>query len=157
MKKRELTKEALLSMARQQGECLIWSASKLGPHYGGVKFAGKMRRAHRVSYELHFGAIPLRMVVMHRCDNPLCIRPEHLRLGTQAENVADMWAKGRQRILTGEAHPRAKLKAEQVAAIRARYKPRSKKNGQHALAREFGVSRPVIAGIVAGTLWASIT
>lgn len=153
MKKRELTKEVLLSMASPQGDCLIWSASKLGPHYGGVKFVGKMRRAHRVSYELHFGAIPAGMVVMHRCDTPLCIRPEHLRLGTQSENVKDMLAKGRANKARGEGAGNAKLTEAQVREIRARYEPRKYGKGAHVLAREFGVSKPVILAIVNREAW----
>lgn len=153
MRKLALTKERLLSMASHQGDCLIWQASLRAGRYGGIKHNGKTLGAHRVSYELHHGPIPAGAVVMHRCDNPLCVRPEHLRLGTQAENVKDMFAKGRANKARGEASGRAKLTADQVQEIRVRYEPRKYGKGAHALAREFGVSKPVIFAIIKRETW----
>jgi hypothetical protein len=64
---------------------------------GGSRFNTFQReRAHRVSYQIHFGPISSGLKILHRCDNPLCVRPDHLFPGTQGDNIRDMWAKGRQ-------------------------------------------------------------
>lgn len=75
--------------------CWTWLASKKHDGYGKRKHNGKMTTAHRVSFEMEFGPIPDGLAVLHRCDNPPCVRPDHLFLGTQQENIADMVAKGR--------------------------------------------------------------
>jgi len=87
------------------------------------------------------GEIPETARVLHKCDNPSCVNPEHLFLGTQADNVADMVAKGRNS--KGEAGYH-KLTSEEVRMIRALYKPRHKVRGALALARRFGVTRQTI-------------
>lgn len=77
-------------------ECVAWTgASARG--YGYVSVGGRMLRAHRRAWEQQYGPIPAGMVVMHRCDNPSCVNLDHLALGTQADNVADMLNKGRGR------------------------------------------------------------
>ena len=83
--------------------CWLW-VSQSGEGYGHLRIDGKSRSAHHASYELHVGPIPDGMRVLHRCDNPRCINPEHLFLGTQADNVADMVAKGRGWWQRGKAH-----------------------------------------------------
>ncbi|HVE22544.1 MAG TPA: HNH endonuclease [Acidocella sp.] len=80
------------------GHCLIWTRGKSGNGYGAFKLDGKMQRAHRASYEIFRGPIPEGFVVRHRCDVPLCVNPEHLELGTSAENVKDRDARGRRGI-----------------------------------------------------------
>jgi len=77
------------------------------------------QKAHRVAWELHYGPIPQNMQVLHRCDNPPCCNPDHLFLGTQADNVADMIAKKRGRMpgLFGEATVQAKLSRKQARQI----------------------------------------
>jgi hypothetical protein len=77
-------------------QCWLWTAKRLPRGYGEIAINGKDRaRTHRVSWEMHFGAIPERRWVLHRCDNPSCVRPDHLFLGTHLDNMADMRAKGR--------------------------------------------------------------
>lgn len=78
--------------------CWLWTASvKDGFPYGQIGHPGTRtpRRAHRVSWELHNGPIPAGLFVLHKCDNPRCVRPDHLFLGTQSDNLKDAYSKGR--------------------------------------------------------------
>jgi hypothetical protein len=75
--------------------CLLWLGKVGTDGYGLFKVGGKRRAAHRVSYEIHKGPIPPGLWVLHRCDTPACVNPEHLFLGTHADNMRDMVAKGR--------------------------------------------------------------
>ncbi len=75
--------------------CWEWSAGKSDWGYGSIHNGVTSVHSHRVSWELHFGKIPKNMHVCHMCDNPGCVRPEHLFLGTAKDNAADMCSKGR--------------------------------------------------------------
>src|SRR5271170_6305273 len=75
--------------------CYEWTASKHINGYGWFRMKDKMAKAHRISWEIHFGEIPKGLGVLHACDNPSCVRPEHLFLGTQQDNAIDMIKKGR--------------------------------------------------------------
>lgn len=92
--------------------CWLWTASNLNGRYGQLKIGDRMIRAHRVSYELHYGPIPDGMKCLHHCDNGFCIRPDHLFLGTQADNVHDMIKKDRTPCIgkRGQANPKNRLK-----------------------------------------------
>lgn len=131
-------------------DCWIWTASVSTDGYGRFAVTPTVvPLAHRYAWTLANGPIPTGMVVMHSCDNPPCVRLDHLRLGTQADNLADMCAKGRQRSgsLPGEANPGAHLTAIQVAAIRLDTRP------QRAVARAYGVGKSSIARIRQGRTW----
>lgn len=80
--------------------CWVWTAGTVPGGYGFIRMRGREKTsgmAHRISWELHNGPVPTGMYVMHICDNPPCVRPDHLRLGTPQENTQDAIAKGRHR------------------------------------------------------------
>lgn len=100
---------------RRLGRCWSW-LGKINQRYGHL-WIGYLSGAHRVSWMLHFGQIPVGLCVLHTCDNPICVNPNHLFVGTQADNNRDMWAKGRAPF--GVKCHFAKLRPEQVLEIRA--------------------------------------
>jgi hypothetical protein len=161
--------------------CWLWIGNKHKAGYGVMQFNGRRTMAHRVAWQLFRGPIPDGIEVCHNCpngDNPACVNPDHLFLGTHADNMADAARKGRsasgersgirmhpERYPKGEDHPwkrienfavgekntQAKLTAEQIAQIRDRYA----KGGitQRALAGEFGVHQVTVSKIVKGQRW----
>ena len=145
--------EKLNQKTVRQGECLVWTGQKDRRGYGFLRLDGRLKRAHRLAYELHIGPIPKGAVLRHSCDNPACIEVAHLQPGTQLQNVADMFSRGRANKATGAKHPKAKLTEEQVAEIRRRYVPRSYGRGPASLAKEFGVSKQAIQAILKGKTW----
>lgn len=130
--------------------CWEWSAST-NTGYGQMRLFGSLILAHRASWLLHFGD-PADQVVCHKCDNPICVNPQHLFLGQQADNVADMHAKGRarKRGLKGEAHNLAKLTADIVRQIRA--SPLTDRE----LAEAYGVTRATVFDVRRGKTWKHI-
>lgn len=140
----------------KSGACWVWTGAHNKQGYGAIALyhtrpTFRAAPAHRVSWELHFGPISDGLWVLHRCDNPPCVRPDHLFLGTPQDNIDDMRAKGRARypgLPTGERHPRAKLTDSQAAQIRARHA--AGEISHAALAREFGVGRWVVTRIISG-------
>lgn len=150
----------------KSGECWLWTGYHISTGYGRLGVNGKVVATHRFSYELHNGPIPDGLCVCHTCDNPSCVNPVHLFLGTQQENIADRNQKGRtakgdragprthpERYIRprGEKNPRAKLDWPRVTAIRERYTAGN--IHQRALAAEYGVSRTLIRLIIQGKVW----
>ena len=122
--------------------------------YGQIRESDRRSRAlkaHRVSWALHNGSIPDGLVVRHRCDNPGCVNPAHLELGTQADNVRDMVERGRGRGCLGTANGRSKLTFLQVAEIR------SSDATSYALSKVYGVSETQITRIRRGQAWRTAT
>lgn len=135
----------------RKGKCWEWTAyrSKLG--YGQFGWEGRtVIAAHRASWILHMGAIPRGLFVLHRCDNRACVNPDHLFLGTQQENIADMVAKGRQGGAKGARNSGAKLTRDDVITIRRS----SDTNLQ--LAEAFGVASCTIWRARTGRKWRHI-
>lgn len=127
--------------------CWIWSGCKLVSGYGVIQLNKKKIYAHRCSYEMNFGPIPIGIHVCHKCDNPLCVRPSHLFLGNFSENMRDKVSKGRQS--KGSGRPLAKLTDSIIRDIRERYI-----NGNGGLlAKEFGVTQSTISKIVTKETW----
>lgn len=87
--------ERFISRVTKAGDCWVWCGSKAPGGYGQLSVGGKLQRANRVSWRLFRGEIPKGLHVLHRCDNPPCVNPEHLFLGTHGDNVRDMFSKGR--------------------------------------------------------------
>jgi hypothetical protein len=137
----------------QLGRCWIW---KLGPlsrncPYGQISVKHRNVRVHKFSWVLHHGEVPAGLSILHKCDTPLCVNPDHLFLGTQKDNQQDMVAKGREN--RGEGRPQSKLTEEQVMEIRRLYVKGDNEYGTYGLARKYGVHQGTIWGIVAGRRW----
>lgn len=142
--------------------CWNWTASvNTNGGYGQLLWNGRMAVSHRVSWELAYGPIPAGLQVLHTCDNRRCVNPAHLRLGTQADNIRDMWDKGRATYQTrpaivgveGEAHPNAKLTEKDVLEIRKRVAA----GEQHlAVARSYHVNPSTVWKIVRRLAWTHI-
>lgn len=128
--------------------CWLWIGTrdpKTG--YGALRIGKKMMKAHRVSWDLYNGPIPDGLKVLHQCDVPNCINPDHLFLGTQLDNVRDMIAKGRKSSHAGELNGRAKLTAEQAAEIKLAT------GSLHEIARRYGVGKSIVGYIRSGQNW----
>jgi len=139
----------------EKGEgCWIWHGSNNG-RYGqlSVKMASgswTTYLAHRISYELEFGEVPLNMQVLHRCNNTLCVNPEHLCAGTQCDNLKQMFEEGREPDLKGEYNGQAKLNSTEIRKIRA------STDAGISLAKRFHVSPATISMIRRGHRWSHV-
>ena len=135
--------------------CWIWTGSLGSTGYGAFGAQGKTRKAHRVSWEIHNGEIPKHdsshgMCVCHKCDNPRCVNPSHLFLGTNTDNVRDMVRKGRHVPPIGEFGGASKLTEADVRAIRNDARTTRK------IAEDYPVSKSQIHSIKSGNSWKHI-
>lgn len=146
-------KERFALYARQCDGCWEWTGQRDPRGYGRMHVDGRPMLAHRVAYLVTYGSIPPGMAVLHKCDTPKCVNPEHLFLGTQADNVRDMHNKGRalKRGMKGSEHPMSKLTEQDVRAIR-------KAEGfARDIAAVYGISPTQVYDIRHRRSWAHIT
>jgi hypothetical protein len=133
--------------------CWLWTAGLSAYRYGNFSTPEHPKgvKAHRFSWELHYGSIPEGLFVLHKCDVGICVRPDHLFLGTQADNVHDCEEKGRAYHRRGQDNGRAILSEEEVLEIK------SKLTGEWGeiaeLAREYEVNYQIIYQIKTGRTW----
>ena len=162
------------------GDCWRWMGSRNSRGYGQVSFMGRNRMAHRIAYELANGPIPRGLLVCHSCDNPLCVNPRHLWLGTHTDNMRDMYAKSRQNPARGDRHGlrlhperaargerhRSHTHPESIPRGRAvhgavlwdgevrQIRERARSGETHeSIARAYGVTRPTVSLVVERKTW----
>lgn len=137
------------SKVRKTSGCWHWTGARTPKGYGQFRVRGVNLYAHRLVCE----PIPPGLQACHHCDNPSCVRPDHLFVGTPAQNTADMVAKGRARGAShkGEAHPGAKLREADIRAIRDAY--RAGGVSQRQLGKLYGISQGHVGMIVRNELW----
>ncbi len=133
--------------------CWEWQRYRNSRGYGVMRAMGRRRPmslAHRVAFVVFRDPVPDDRLVLHRCDNPACCNPTHLFVGTHADNMADMKAKGRGRSVNGEASRFAKLTEVDVLRIRERYRAGE---AVPALAREYGITGAGMRLVIVGEAW----
>ncbi len=139
-----------LSIPEPNTGCWIFTGYVTDDGYGEFSYNGKKSLAHRASYDMHVGPIPDGMQVLHRCDMPPCVNPEHFFLGSHTDNMQDMSKKGRFKDSRGIKHPRAKLDPSKAFEIRwydaigTRHKD---------IAAMYGVTRPLVSAICRNEAW----
>lgn len=166
---KEFIDKRFLVKVKKTSSCWLWIGAKRGGMcpYGNIRFGKKRKLSHRISYEIYKGKIPNGLFVLHKCDNPICVNPKHLFLGTWDDNNKDRKTKGRS--ATGNAHgfklhPEAVAKGEdsasskltniQVLEIRRKYIPW--KMTMNNLAKIYNVTDGTINGIIHRHTWKHI-
>ena len=129
--------------------CWEWTASLANYGYGQFYWKGKPERAHRLTFIEVNGEIPEGMYVLHKCDNPCCVNPNHLFLGTHQDNMDDMLKKSRN--ARGETNGQSKLKESEVSDIRAEY--RDGGITQYDLAAYYKVDQSQISYVINNKTW----
>lgn len=144
------------SQVRKTETCWFWTGYCRNG-YGSLWHGSRYYSVHRVAWTLANGTIPTGLFVCHRCDQKLCVRPDHLFIGTALDNNRDRQRKHRSADVRGERHPRRKLTNTEVLQIRQLGSP-GRLNGlnHYALARQFGVSRSLIGLILNKQNWTHV-
>ena len=140
-------RERLKGLPRDENGCWLWEGHRGHDGYGQVRYKRRIHRANRVAYMLFKGPIQADLYVCHTCDMRACVNPDHLFLGSNADNLADMAQKGRS--AQGERNGRSKLTWAQVNAIRFL----AAWTGRAWLMQKYGVSKTTIEYIVTGKTW----
>tara|TARA_Y100000310_G_scaffold240365_1_gene244193 strand:+ start:516 stop:974 length:459 start_codon:yes stop_codon:yes gene_type:complete len=143
-------KQRFRSLDVGDNECWEWPWGRNRLGYGGVQFNKKWHRAHRVAWILFVGPIPKDMFVCHHCDNPPCVNPNHLWIGSHRDNVDDMLNKGRSNNHHGQNNPNARLTEDDVSEIKHRY---DEGEYQYEIARVFGISQQHVSQITRDVRW----
>ena len=132
-----------------------WTGAKTPFGYGKLYVNGKLEYAHRISYKIYNGEIPEGMLVLHSCDDGSCVNPDHLHLGTDADNMREMQERGRKKpgISKGEKNGRAKLTEKEVIEIRKNYKNGIK---PRYLSKKYNIGVGSIFKIVSRKQWTHI-
>ncbi len=172
---RGTVEERFWSYVNKTDGCWLWIGNRCPKGYGILAVKRRPKRAHRVSWEMHFGAIPEGLLICHRCDTPGCIRPDHLFIGTQQDNLDDMYQKGRgptgdknglrkhpearspgerngskthpERVPRGDQHACCKFSWVVVQQIKTKWEAGKDKK---ALMSEFHISKSYLNSILAG-------
>lgn len=131
-------------LVNRSGECWTWKGRAFRG-YGVFPASGTSYRAHRVAYILAHGDIPDKLCVLHRCDNPSCCRPDHLFLGTYADNSRDMCAKGRHWM---QQNPERAHKVTPEMIVEIRKLPDEYDLSQNDIAKRLGISRETVSKVI---------
>lgn len=150
----ETAESRIARQTQPEGDCIVFTGGQQRRSgHRTISFENHLRGVHRVAWVLANGPVPEGQVVMHRCDNPPCVKLEHLVLGTVADNNLDRDQKGRHRPLPGSKNGNARLTEWQVAEIRVHL---TRSISQAAIGARYGVSQSLVWLIKAGRAWTHV-
>jgi hypothetical protein len=161
------TEQRFAAKTRRKGECLEWIGSRNSSGYGMFYYGGQTRKAHRVAYEMAHGSIADGMQICHRCDNPWCVEPSHLFMGSASDNMRDALSKGRlvtpitsaqRHFHAGHAPRGERASGARLTRAQAQEIVLAAAGGEltKTLASRYGVARSTIQGVLRGSTWADI-